>query len=150
METTFLLIRLNSKLCAIPLAVVAECMRPLPAEPVPGTPPYLLGLAVIRGGPVPVVDLDVLLGGTGDGPRGRYVLLKFGERKLAIAVSEVSGVCQLPDSILREAPPLLQGGDRELMAAVGVRDDQLFFVLRAAKVVPDEVWRVLETNRLES
>ncbi|VTR92557.1 chemotaxis protein : Uncharacterized protein OS=Pseudogulbenkiania ferrooxidans EGD-HP2 GN=O166_02540 PE=4 SV=1: CheW [Gemmata massiliana] len=145
-ETTVLLTRLGSRLCAIPLVDVMESMRPLPAAPVPGVPSFVKGLAVIRGAPVPVVDLGLLVGATGAAPTGRYVLLRLGERRVAIAVDGVLGVRRLDGSALHKLPPLFQTSDPELTTGIGVRDEQLLFVLQTARIVPDEVWRIAEPN----
>ncbi|HZE91839.1 MAG TPA: chemotaxis protein CheW, partial [Rhizobacter sp.] len=56
--------RVQGRLCALPLSHVVETMRPLPTETIAGAPDFVCGLAVIRGAPVPVVDLARLLGAT--------------------------------------------------------------------------------------
>ena len=85
-------IRLGSRLCALPLAGVEECLRPLPIEPVPAVP-ALLGLSIVRGRPVPVVRLAALVSAQTDAPIGRFVVLRLGERRAVIAVvEEVVGV----------------------------------------------------------
>lgn len=137
-----LLARVGSRLYALPLAGVIECFRPLPVEAVAGGPPFLLGLSIVRGEPVPVVDLGALLG-DGSIPPGRYVLLRLGERRVALSVEGVVGVRELGADVLRDLPPLLQGAGAEAVAAVGVRDDKLLLLLQPARVVPDEVWRAL-------
>ena len=43
--------------CALPLEHVSETMRPLPVEPIAGVISPVAGVAIIRGGPVPVVDV---------------------------------------------------------------------------------------------
>ena len=52
-----LIVMAGARACAIPLDYVAETMRPLPIEPVAGTPGFVRGVSVIRGAPTPVVDL---------------------------------------------------------------------------------------------
>ena len=53
---------------ALPAAQVVETMRPLGTDSVPEMPPFVLGLAIVRGAAVPVVDVGTLLGKVG-GPR---------------------------------------------------------------------------------
>lgn len=142
-RATVLLARLDSGLCALPLESVVECFRPLPAQVVPGAPPFLLGVSIIRGAPVPVVDLSALVGQGGTRP-GRFVLVRLGARRVALAVAGVVGTRSLDGNVLREAPPLLQGA--EGVSAVGVHDEQLLLLLRPARIVPDEVWRALESG----
>src|SRR5688500_14337406 len=42
---------------------VIEVMRPLPCEPLAGVPPFVLGVSVVRGSAIPVVDAARLVGG---------------------------------------------------------------------------------------
>jgi chemotaxis signal transduction protein len=54
-------VTVGARQCAFPLHLVAETLRPLPIEPVAGTPSFVRGMSVIRGKPTPVVDLKALL-----------------------------------------------------------------------------------------
>jgi purine-binding chemotaxis protein CheW len=119
-------------------------MRPLPVEAVPGMPPFLLGLSIIRGSPVPVVELSQLIGVRTDAPNLRFVLLRLGERRVALAVNEVIGLHQLHTNVLENLPPLLQNTNSELVTAVGVMDAQLLFILQVARVITDELWESLD------
>jgi chemotaxis signal transduction protein len=56
-----LVVMVGTRACAFPLHHVAETMRPLPIQPVAGTPSFVRGVSVIRGTPTPVVDLKALL-----------------------------------------------------------------------------------------
>jgi chemotaxis signal transduction protein len=40
-------------------------------------------------------------------------------------------------------PPILRDVAADLIEAIGTRDAQLLVVLRAARIVPDEVWTTL-------
>lgn len=139
-----LIVRSGARLCAIAIDHVHETMRPLPVDAVAGAPDFVLGLAVIRGVPVPVVDLDALLGG-GIAPRthGRFVTLRLGERRVALAVDEVLGVERIDRTRLAEFPPLLGPAGADRIEALGTLDAQLLVVLRATQVVPAEVWVAL-------
>jgi len=139
-----LIVTVGSCACAIPLHHVAETMRPLPIEPVAGTPGFVRGVSVIRGAPTPVVDLRALLeSGETSAAYGRFVTMKLGERRVAIAVDGVVGVRTLDSTEIGELPPLLGDAAAELIEAIGTRDAQLLLVLRAARIVPDDVWTTL-------
>ncbi|MET3131167.1 chemotaxis signal transduction protein [Oxalobacteraceae bacterium GrIS 1.11] len=56
-STAVLLCRSQHRLRALPLLQVRESMRALPVEALPDMPPFMLGLAVIRGAALPVLDL---------------------------------------------------------------------------------------------
>src|SRR5208283_2086181 len=121
-----------------------------PTESVPGMPPFLRGLAVIRGEPVPVMDLGTLFDGPNSTSSRRFVLLRIDQRLVALSVEAVLGVFRLERSLPQALPPLLQDSNTDLIAAVGVRDQQLLLVLQAARLVPDEVWRELESREKAS
>lgn len=144
--TPVLLTRLGAGICAIPLSGVVECMRPLPVEPAHGVP-FLMGLSVIRGAPAPVVQLAALVGGKQTAPTGRFVLLRLGTRRVALAVEAVIGVRSIDRSLLQQLPPLLQDQGSASVAAVGVNDGQLLLLLQLARIIPDDVWQALDGNR---
>ena len=139
-----LVVTVGARACAIPLHHVAETMRPLPIEPVAGTPGFVRGVAVIRGAPTPVIDLKALLGnGENSATYGRVVTIKLGERRVAVGVDGVVGLRNLDSAQLGELPPMLRDVAADLIEAIGTRDAQLLVVLRAARIVPDEVWATL-------
>ena len=128
--------RVHATLCALPLEHVVETMRPLPVEPVAGSPPFVLGLSVIRGAPVPVVDAAALLEGKESNP-GRFVTVRAGSGTVALAVDAVLGVRTIPSHVLHELPPLLRDAPTAMVSAVGALDAELLFVLRSCSLVPE-------------
>jgi purine-binding chemotaxis protein CheW len=145
-ETTVLVVGVGAWLCAIPIADVAETMRPLDTSPIPDMPGFLAGLAIIRGSPVPVVDLREMLRLKDKRPIGRYVLLVLGNRHIALAVEDVVGVRRLDCSVMPGLPPLLREPEEQLVADIGVKDERLILILRAARMIPDDVWQTLEAQ----
>jgi purine-binding chemotaxis protein CheW len=133
-----LVCRARARRCALPLEHVVEVMRPLPVQPVASSPDFVLGLAVIRGAPLPVVDLGSLWGGGRAAPAGRFVTMRAGHGRVALAVESVEGVIDLPEG-LRGLPRLLGDAAGELVRALGVRDAELLLVLEAARLVPTEL-----------
>jgi purine-binding chemotaxis protein CheW len=129
-----LICRVQTRLCALPLAHVVEMLRPLP---VAGAPPFVLGLAVIRGAPLPVVDSARLLGAD-DARAGRFVTVNAGNRRVALAVDCVLGVRAVAPESLHALPPLLHEADSGVIAAIGLLDAELLLVLRSARLLPDE------------
>jgi len=122
---------------------VIETMRPQPIEVIAGAPRFVLGLAVIRGEPVPVVDVARLLGVDGAQPR-RFVTVRGARRPIALAVDAVLGVRALAADQLSELPPLAGAVAAEIVAAIGMLDAELLVVLHAARVVPDAVFDLVE------
>jgi purine-binding chemotaxis protein CheW len=71
------------------------------------------------------------------------VTIKLGERRVAIGVDGVVGLTNLDSAQLGELPPILRDVAADLIEAIGARGAQLLVVLRAARIVPDEVWTTL-------
>ncbi len=132
----WLVCRAGAGLCALPLDVVIEIMRPLPLEPVASPPPGLRGLSLIRGAPVPVLDLAALIGER-DATIGRFVAATVAGRKIAFAVETVLGIRRIDPAQLAELPPLLRDSARDAVAAIGSLDAELLLLLEAGRLVPD-------------
>jgi purine-binding chemotaxis protein CheW len=133
-----LICRVQNRLCALPIEHVGETLRPLPVEPVTGAPAYVLGLSVIRGVPLAVVDAARLLG-PHVGRAERFITVMAGSRKLALAVDGVVGVRALAAESLLALPALLRDTDPGIVAAIGLLDAELLLVLRSARLLPDDL-----------
>jgi purine-binding chemotaxis protein CheW len=138
-----LVCRVGDALWALPIACVAETMRPLPVTAVAGTPGFVRGVTIARDAPVPVVDAGLLLGNRAVDAT-RFVLLRTGERRVALAVDAVMGVSRVLGQI--ELPPLIQQPQSRALAHVAGADAGLAYVLETARLVPDEVWRVVDAD----
>ncbi len=135
-------------LCALPLGAVIETMRPLAIKPVPGAPAYVAGVAVIRGEALPVIDMQRLFGGAG-GANGRLVVIRTGNRRAALAFSDVAGIRELTPDMLSALPPLVDRGSSAVMR-LGIDDGELLLVLDAARVVPDDVFAAIDNKAMAS
>jgi purine-binding chemotaxis protein CheW len=144
-----LLCRAGAARCALPVDQVGETMRLLPIEPVAGTPPYLRGLAVIRGMPVPVVDLGLILGGVRTRPQ-RLVTIRLAARTVALAVDEVIGVMPIEADAVEPLPPLVEGVASEIIAAIGALDSEFLLFLRLSRIIPEDVLARLDAERMPS
>lgn len=131
-----LLVRSRNQRFALPIGSVVEVMRPLPLEPLEGAPAFVCGLSIVRGAPVPVLDLDRLF----DAPvaeKGRLVILRVGERLVGLAVSEVLDLREFSDAELRPMPPLLSEAFSGYVAQLGQLDGALCMVLESARLLPE-------------
>jgi purine-binding chemotaxis protein CheW len=150
----FLLCRVGSRIAALDVRDVWETMRPLPIEPLTGAPAFILGLAIVRGFPIPVVDADRLLGSSASSSTSsispspaRFVSLKLGVRGAALAVDAVLEIRALPAGMLANIPPLLGEAGADLVSVIGALDATLLLVLEAARLVPDSVWNAIEFSK---
>lgn len=138
-----LVCRVATRTCALPVGVVIETMRPLPLEPIAGAPAFVLGLAIIRGEPVPVVDAARLLGAP-PGQASRFVTLRTRPRPVALAVDDVLGVHRIAGEQLVALPALAGEIAGDVVAAVGALDARLLVVLEAARLVSAAVFELVE------
>jgi purine-binding chemotaxis protein CheW len=142
-----LLCQAGSRLCGFPIEHIAETMRPLAVESLAGMPPFVLGLAIIRGVATPVVDLGSLVAGSGmRAPATRYVTVKTGGRRAAFAVDAVVGIRALPPSTRAGLPPLVNDVRAEFVTSIATLDGDLLLVLESAKLVSPDVWAALDAQ----
>jgi purine-binding chemotaxis protein CheW len=114
---------------------VLEVMRPLPVVPIAAAPACVLGMCVMRGQPVAVVDAGALLVGQACDPT-RFVATRAGERRIALAVDAVLGTVDLEEGRAAELPSLLDGASTAV-AAVAALDRQFLLLLQTARILPD-------------
>jgi purine-binding chemotaxis protein CheW len=145
----WLLCRVGTLLCALPVDQVGLTMRLLPIEPVAGAPPYLRGLAIIRGMPVPVVDVGLVVGGALTQPQ-RLVTMRAAPRTVALAVDEVIGVMAIAAAAAEPLPALLRGTASETISAIGALDSELLLFLQLSRIIPEDVLARLEAERTQS
>jgi purine-binding chemotaxis protein CheW len=139
-----LLVRVPGAVCALPLAEVIETMRPMPLEPLANTSDFILGITLIRGAAVPVIDLTAVFNNPSRRSCERFVTVRVGTGCVALAVQSVIGIFDLSNRNCESMPPLLKNARTEVVEAIGSRDAELLFVLQAARLVPDSVWKAIQ------
>lgn len=103
-ETEDLLaIRIAGDPCAIRLREIDGVATDRRIVPVPGRSPDCLGVAGIRGTPVPVFDLALLLGFPAGGESARWLVLSGREDLIALAFGAFEGFLRLPTSSFQSA-----------------------------------------------
>lgn len=132
-------VQAGAGLCALPIRAVTETMRPAAARPLAGAPPFVAGVAIVRGVPTPVIDLAALLGGAPEAAPGRWVIVRSGARLAALAVRRVAGVASLPSAGTQV--PLLDGAASGAVASLRALDGELLVVLEEGRLVPEDVLR---------
>ncbi len=147
---SLLVCRAGGRFIALPIQAVIETMRPLPIDPIPGAPQYVLGVSVIRGIPVPVLDMPALVTGSPT-QAGRFVTIRpdHGDsaRSVALAVDDVAGLRQLETTDLTAVPGLLTEMDHGIVSALGQLDDQLLLVLSHTRLLPEQAWAALALDQ---
>jgi purine-binding chemotaxis protein CheW len=134
-----LLVRAGPWICALPITDVIETMRPLPVRPVEGGPPFLQGVAIIRGELLPVVRLSSLLHKTGLEKGGRFVTVRTGSRQIALQVDAVIGAKHIDLAALSQTPPLLSEALSEHAEKIGSLDGEMTAMLRMGRIFPENL-----------
>jgi purine-binding chemotaxis protein CheW len=92
-----------------------------------------------------VVDAGSLVSGVASHAT-RFVTLKTGSRRIALAVDAVVGVVEIPSGSLDTLPRLFHNTSLDAISAIGTLDSDLLLVLQSTRLVPEELWDVLEAG----
>ncbi|MGA2381277.1 MAG: chemotaxis protein CheW [Spirochaetia bacterium] len=105
--------------------------------PLPGTPPFVLGIVNVRGQVLSVIDIRKLfdLPQKGVGDLDRIIVLQNGVMELGILGNSILGVVQIPTDELQPTLPTLTGLRGEYLK--GVTPDRMA-ILNAARLLSDE------------
>jgi len=118
--------RVGKELYALPVENVLEIAELGDVSPVPGTGSAVLGVRNLRGRVLPVFDLALLFGITGDGPPSTLVVAEDKGRQAGLAIDEVTDVGELPETAA--------DSDSEFLAGSALDDGQLVGVIDASRV----------------
>lgn len=136
-----LVCEVGRRACGLSIEHVIETMRPLSLEPLATAPAFVAGVSIVRGEPIPVLDLRRLLdGAVALTDAKRLVMLRVQERRVGLLVDGVQGVRRVPADGLQSLPRLLGEASAEVVAEIGRLDEKLLLVLQSGRLVPDEVW----------
>ncbi len=119
----------------IPILQVQEIVRMLGITPLPGSPPYLRGVANLRGRILPVIDLRIKLGmpavSTTDDSRVIVISCTLGF--IGMIVDRVSEVEEIGAEIIGQTPSLAAGA--EYVLGVGISGQRAQFLLDIGRIV---------------
>lgn len=122
MPATSVRLRLGAEWYAIDVGEVVEVADLDQVCPVPGAPASVLGVRNLRGSVIPVLDLASLVGAELDHPPRRLVVAQHGDDRTGLAVSEVSDVIAMPDSLQPSSTRHLAGAAIVDSTLVGLID----------------------------
>jgi purine-binding chemotaxis protein CheW len=140
-----LVFRAGTCLCALPLDRVNEIMRVLPIKLISDVPPYVAGVCIMRGAPVPVVDVGLLVGSRATDFQ-RLISVRTDGRTIALAVERIHGISGFDARQFDRLPPLLRDAGADVISAIGTLDAELLLLLRVARIVPDDVLARLDVE----
>lgn len=112
-----LLLRIGTRWCGLRAEAITEVVAPEAITKVPGQPSHVLGVSLVHGRLVPVIDLAPLmpeLGVSLEHPNGRRLaVITHGESEIGLVADDAKGVIELPvpdhDSVTTTRPSFVQG-----------------------------------------
>ncbi|HEX6042785.1 chemotaxis protein CheW [Longimicrobium sp.] len=103
--------RLGGELHGCDIRLVEEVVTKRAVHPLPDVPPHLLGVLLLRGEMVPVMDVAPALGLSLDAAVPSILVIGLGDARLGVAAEAVHEVLEVPADAIRPAPHT--GGDRD-------------------------------------
>lgn len=104
--------RLGGELHGCDIRLVEEVVTKRQIHPLPDVPPHLLGMLLLRGEMVPVMDIAPALGlALAAGKAPSILVIGIGDARIGVAAEAVHEVLEVPGDAIRPAPHT--GGDRD-------------------------------------
>ncbi|MCB1784844.1 MAG: chemotaxis protein CheW [Chromatiaceae bacterium] len=134
--------RLKDETYGINVMQVQEVLRVSEIAPVPGAPPFVLGIINLRGNVVTVVDTRTRFGlpTTERDDASRIVIIESEQQVVGILVDSVAEVVELRQSAIDAAPNIGNEESSRYIQGVASRDEDLLIVVDLNKLLSEEEW----------
>ncbi|PLX59895.1 chemotaxis protein CheW [Sedimenticola selenatireducens] len=134
--------RLEDETYGINVMHVQEVLRVTEIAPVPGAPPYVLGIINLRGNVVTVIDTRSRFGSPpGDiDEASRIVIIESEMQVVGILVDSVAEVVELRGSEIDSAPNVGNEDSSKFIQGVATRENDLLIVVDLNKLLSEEEW----------
>jgi purine-binding chemotaxis protein CheW len=134
--------RLQEETYGINVMQVQEVLRVTEIAPVPGAPPYVLGIINLRGNVVTVLDTRSRFGLM---PKeiddsSRIVIIESDKQVVGILVDSVAEVVELRGSEIDSAPNVGNEESSRYIQGVASRNDDLLILVDLNKLLTDQEW----------
>lgn len=125
---------------------VQEVLRYSEIAPVPGAPPYVLGIINLRGNVVTVIDTRHRFGlEPGDvTDNTRIVIIEADNHVVGMLVDSVAEVVYLRQSEIETAPNVGNEESAKFIQGVCHKNDELLILIELDKLLTDDEWADLE------
>jgi purine-binding chemotaxis protein CheW len=132
--------RVGASEYALPADTVLQMESYTGATPVPGTPPFVIGVVQVRGRIVPVVDLRLRFGAPVPEAslENRIVVGQAGDRVVALLVDSAREVLSIPRAELKPPPSILDTRARGFVQALAQLGPRLIMLVDFARVIEEE------------
>jgi purine-binding chemotaxis protein CheW len=138
--------RLENESYGINVMQVQEVLRYSEIAPVPGAPPYVLGIINLRGNVVTVIDTRLRFGlPTSDTTdQTRIVIIEAENQVVGILVDAASEVVYLRQSEIETTPNVGNEESSKFIQGVCHKNGELLILVDLEKMMSDEEWTELQ------
>ncbi|MFQ3170373.1 MAG: purine-binding chemotaxis protein CheW [Oleispira sp.] len=134
--------RLENESYGINVMQVQEVLRHTEIAPVPGAPPYVLGIINLRGNVVTVIDTRsrFALPNAETTDQTRIVIIEAENQVVGILVDSVAEVVYLRQSEIETTPNVGNDESAKFIQGVCHKNDELLILVDLEKLMSDEEW----------
>ena len=134
--------RLENESYGINVMQVQEVLRYTEIAPVPGAPPYVLGIINLRGNVVTVIDTRsrFALANAETTDQTRIVIIEAENQVVGILVDAVAEVVYLRQSEIETTPNVGNEESAKFIQGVCHKNDELLILVDLEKLMSDEEW----------
>jgi len=131
------------QLFGLDIAAILEIRAWAPLARMPGLPPYVVGLAHLRGSLLPVIDLAARLGWPATQPSARnaIIVVLIGGQSRGLIVEAVSDLVSIGEGLLHPPPPLGDAAITTLIEGLAPMGDRMVLVLNLTGMAGDAMMR---------
>lgn len=137
--------RLDNETYGINVMQVQEVLRYSEVAPVPGAPPYVLGIINLRGNVVTVIDTRLRFGleQTETTDQTRIVIIETENQVVGILVDAVAEVVYLRQSEIETTPNVGNDETAKFIQGVCHKNNELLILVDLEKMMSDGEWAEL-------
>lgn len=134
--------RLENETYGIDVMQVQEVLRYSEIAPVPGAPPYILGIINLRGNVVTVIDTRMRFGLSASEitDNTRVVIIEVDSHVIGILVDSVAEVVYLRRSEIELAPNVSNDESSKFIQGVCHKNNELLILVDLDKLLTEEEW----------
>jgi purine-binding chemotaxis protein CheW len=138
--------RLAGETYGINVMQVQEVLRHSDIAPVPGAPPYVLGIINLRGNVVTVIDTRHRFGLTSGEltENTRIVIIEADSHVIGILVDSVAEVVYLRQSEIENAPNVGNDESAKFIQGVCHKNEELLILIELDKLLTDSEWAEMD------
>ena len=124
------------QLFAVPIMLVQEVLRAVPATKLPAAPPFLAGVTNLRGRVTPLVDLSVLLDieRKDQEPDNFLIVCRIGDMQIGMLVRAIDTMYKAPREDIEWGIEAKVGVNADLMAGLLKAQERLIKILSVSRL----------------